>query len=163
MKSRSDLWLRMGVLRALFIAGAALLSALAHAAPIDAGEIRVIDGDTIAVGDAHYRLVGFDTPERGNRARCAAEREQATVASRRLRQIVAAGGLDLTETVCSCKPGTYGKPSCNFGRRCGTLTAGGRDVGGILIEEGLARPYDFHWRHRPPQANWCGSSDGGDQ
>ncbi|WP_051356402.1 thermonuclease family protein [Azorhizobium doebereinerae] len=134
-----------------------LLSLPAFAAPVSPATMRVIDGDTVAVGAVHYRLVGFDTPEKGPRARCPAERELANRAAARLRQIIAAGGADLEEVACSCRPGTQGTPACNYGRRCGTLTAAGRDVGAILIAEGLARPYPFDWRHRPPAANWCGA------
>jgi hypothetical protein len=32
--------------------------------------IEVIDGDTVRFNGAVYRLVGFDTPERGDKARC---------------------------------------------------------------------------------------------
>jgi len=32
--------------------------------------IEVIDGDTVRLNGAVYRLVGFDTPERGDKARC---------------------------------------------------------------------------------------------
>ncbi len=156
MTSRSNLWLGLGLSRALVIGCAAILSAMAHGAPIEARAIRVIDGDTVAVGTAHFRLVGFDTPEKGPRARCPAERELANRAAARLRQIIAAGGADLEEVACSCRPGTQGTPACNYGRRCGILTAAGRDVGPILITEGLARPYPFDWRHRPPAAHWCG-------
>ena len=34
------------------------------------GPIEVIDGDTVRQQGFTYRLVGFDTPERGDRARC---------------------------------------------------------------------------------------------
>jgi endonuclease YncB( thermonuclease family) len=32
--------------------------------------IEVIDGDTVGFNGAAYRLVGIDTPERGDKARC---------------------------------------------------------------------------------------------
>lgn len=133
-----------------------LIGLPAAAEPVSPSTVRVIDGDTVAVGTAHYRLVGFDTPETGRRAQCPAERALANRAAARLRQIIAAGGAALEEVACSCRPGTQGTPACNYGRRCGILTAAGRDVGGILVAEGLARPYPFDWRHRPPEAHWCG-------
>lgn len=127
----------------------------ASAAPVTPSTVRVIDGDTVAMGRDHYRLVGFDAPERGDRAQCPAERELADRATARLRQLIATGGADLREVKCSCRPGTEGRRACNYGRKCGTLTVGGRDVGPILIGEGLARPYAYSWRHHPPPATWC--------
>src|SRR3982074_3562594 len=40
--------------------------------------VRVIDGDTISVDDGkpNIRLVGFNAPETGTRARCEAERQK---------------------------------------------------------------------------------------
>jgi endonuclease YncB( thermonuclease family) len=125
------------------------------ASPIEPGAIRVIDGDTIEARGAVFRLVGFDTPEAGNRARCESERTLAAAASRRLRQLIAAGGLDLERVACSCRPGTEGTPACNHGRLCGALRARGRDVGAILISEGLARPFLCGPQSCPSQQGWC--------
>lgn len=134
----------------------ALSSALATGAaaePIAPAAIRVIDGDTIAVGRVHYRLVGFDAPEIRH-ARCASEHSLGLSARDRLRALVSAGGLDLTEVACTCPAKTLGTRLCNYGRRCGTLTAGGRDVGDILTAEGLAHPYPY--AHHPARApGWC--------
>ena len=153
MRFRSERPL-FGLARAALIALAALVASVAHAAPIEPGAIRVIDGDTIAVGGKTYRLVGFDTPETGPRARCPAERALGAEATQRLRRIVASGGLDLRKVSCRCSPGTEGTQACNYGRLCGTLTAGGRDVGEILIAAGLARLYPFGVHVGP--APWCG-------
>ena len=63
--------------RRAVIRGAALVVAMTAAAFIAwqyrPGAIRVVDGDTIRMGMATYRLVGFDTPEIGDHARCARE------------------------------------------------------------------------------------------
>ncbi|MFG1332073.1 thermonuclease family protein [Xanthobacter autotrophicus] len=129
---------------------------MVRAAPIAPAALRVVDGDTVAVGKVHFRLVGFDTPEmRGRAGRCDESRALARAARDRLRTLIAAGDIALTEVACSCRPGTESTRDCNHGRRCGTLTAGGRDVGDILIAEGLARPYPYDWRHPPKPANWC--------
>ena len=43
--------------------------------------IEVVDGDTIRAGGNIFRLVGFDTPEKGSLAKCQSERllaERAT-------------------------------------------------------------------------------------
>jgi endonuclease YncB( thermonuclease family) len=123
--------------------------------PLFPGEIYVNDGDTITVRGQQYRLVGFDTPETGLTAKCQRERDLAARATLRLRQLVARGGLRLQRVACSCQPGTEGSYSCNYGRWCGTLTVAGRDVGPILISEGLARSYVCGRTSCPPRQGWC--------
>jgi len=88
----------------------------------------------------NVRLVGFNAPET-RRAACDAERQLGAKATRRLRDLVRAGDLDFVYVACSCPPGTQGTRFCNYGRDCGTLKSGGRDVGAILIEERLALPF----------------------
>ncbi|WP_156795485.1 thermonuclease family protein [Bradyrhizobium icense] len=102
--------------------------------------VRVIDGDTISLEDGkpNVRLVGFNAPEMGSRARCEVERQKGEAATRRLRELVSNGRSDLQQVACSCAPGTEGTDACNFGRRCGTLRINGVDVGSTLINEGLA-------------------------
>jgi endonuclease YncB( thermonuclease family) len=119
------------------------------------GAIRVVDGDTVRMGMATYRLVGFDTPEIGERARCERERALGERASRRLRELVAGAEPELTRMACPCPPGTEGTPSCNYGRLCGTLRIRGLDVGTILIGEGLARRYACGATNCPPRGSWC--------
>jgi hypothetical protein len=69
---------------------------------------------------------------------------------------VASGGLDLRLVPCACRPGTEGTPRCNYGRACGILTVGGRDVAGLLIREKLARPYYCGRTSCPRRGGWCG-------
>jgi len=99
--------------------------------------VRVIDGDTISLEDGkpNVRLVGFNAPETGNRARCDVERQNGEAAKQRLRELVSNGRSDFDQIACSCASGT---DACNFGRRCGTLRVNGVDVGSTLINEGLA-------------------------
>ena len=127
------------------------------ATPIEPGDISVIDGDTISVQhkQPNVRLVGFNTPETRN-AVCEAERELGAKTTRRLRDLVRAGNLDFEFVACACPAGTEGTPSCNFGRRCGTLKAHGRDVGAILIAEGLAVPFACGATRCPKMPRpWC--------
>lgn len=102
--------------------------------------VHVIDGDTIGLNDGrpNVRLVGFNAPETGSRARCETERQKGEAAGRRLRELVSTGRPDFQQVACSCPPGTEGTNACNFGRRCGTLRVNGVDVGATLIGEGLA-------------------------
>jgi endonuclease YncB( thermonuclease family) len=142
-------------MKARTVAIVMLLATPALAIPIESSAVRVIDGDTIEAGGAVFRLVGFDTPETGSRARCESERTLAAAAARRLRQLIGGGALDLERVACSCRPSTEGTPACNHGRLCGTLRARGRDVGAILISEGLARPFLCGPQSCPAQQGWC--------
>ncbi|MGR9247035.1 thermonuclease family protein [Rhizobium leguminosarum] len=120
-------------------------------------EFRVTDGDTVhIVGDATgTRLVGFNTPEVFSPV-CQFERQQGERASARLRELVAHGNARLTKVACACAPGTEGTKKCNHGRYCGTLMVDGRDVGSILISEGLAVPFVCGRTSCPPTPRpWC--------
>jgi endonuclease YncB( thermonuclease family) len=120
----------------------ALMAGTALAEPIEPSQVRVIDGDTIKVYNTgpNVRLVGFNAPET-RKAMCDAERALGDQATRRVRDLVRTGGLDYSQVSCACRPGTEGTMACNYGRQCGTLKANGRDVGAILIAEGLAVPF----------------------
>ena len=134
-----------------------LLSTTAIAEPIDPSDIRVIDGDTIRVyhQQPNVRLIGFNAPETRH-AECQAEFELGSKATRRLRDIIKAGNLDFIYARCSCPDATQGTFACNYGRDCGTLKSNGRDVGEILIEEGLAVPFVCGATHCPKTPRpWC--------
>jgi Staphylococcal nuclease homologue len=122
--------------------------------PAQAG-IEVVDGDTVRSGGATYRLIGFDTPEQGTRAHCWQERALASKATNRLRELVVGGGVALSRVSCACRPGTEGTDACNYGRLCGTLQVRGRDVGQILIAEGLAERYSCGGSTCPRRKDWC--------
>jgi endonuclease YncB( thermonuclease family) len=131
--------------------------ALAFGSPIDSADIHVIDGDTIRVHHQKpdVRLVGFNAPET-RRAACEAEADLGAKATRRLRELVRTTKLDFELVPCACQPGMEGTQACNYGRRCGILKANGRDVGAILIEEGLAVPFRCGTTRCPPTPRpWC--------
>ena len=101
----------------------------------------VVDGDTIkAPYGVTYRLMGFDAPETF-RAKCDAERELGLIAKQRLEELLATSEVKVLES---------GKVD-RYGRTLANVTANGRDVGVILIGEGLARPYFGKKRE-----SWCG-------
>lgn len=103
-------------------------------------EYRVIDGDTIKSNDGmRYRLLGFDTPET-HPPRCERERELGQRATNRLKELLSSGDARLIES---------GRVD-RYGRKLAWLTVDNRDVGDILISEGLARAY-----HGGQRATWC--------
>jgi endonuclease YncB( thermonuclease family) len=147
----------MPKMKGLLSAVVLLFAMSANAAPIDPTDIWIIDGDTIQVYRQHpnIRLIGFNVPETRNTA-CQAEAELGAKATRRLRELIKFGNLDFTYVRCSCPEGAQGTFACNYGRDCGTLRSNGRDVGDILIEEGLAVPFVCGATHCPPTPRpWC--------
>ncbi len=117
--------------------------------------IHVIDGDTVRSGGHVYRLVGYNTPESGLNAGCGRERVLASDAAWRLRQLLASGKPRLERVRCACPRATEGTGACNYGRRCGRLMVDGKDVGRVLIAEGLAERYVCWAAWCPPRRNWC--------
>ena len=145
------------MLKQTLVLATLFLATPTFAEPIDPADIRIVDGDTLQVHHQHpnVRLIGFNAPEIHN-ASCPAESELGTRATRRLRELVQAGGLDFTYVKCSCPEGTQGTSACNWKRDCGILKSNGRDVGAILIEEGLAAPFVCGTTSCPPTPRpWC--------
>jgi endonuclease YncB( thermonuclease family) len=126
--------------------------------PLSRTQVSVIDGDTIRVAgeNARVRLVGFNAPETAE-PMCQTEASLGRRATARLRQLVTSGQpLAFGRVACSCRPGTEGTADCNYGRLCGTITVGGRDVGSTLISEGLAVSYHCSRTSCPPLPRpWC--------
>jgi endonuclease YncB( thermonuclease family) len=138
-----------------FAAVALTAMLIAAVAAAQTGGIEVVDGDTVSSNGKTYRLVGFDTPETGDRAKCAAERILGGMARARLAALINGGGLELIEVRCSCAPGTHGTRFCNWGRSCAILKVRGVDVGQTLIVEGLARPFACGKYRCPKRQGWC--------
>lgn len=127
------------------VLSAALLMAVmatgAMAERIVPSAVRVIDGDTVEIGGLNVRLVGFDTPETWKPG-CDYEQALGELATSRLVELVGSGaGVDVVML-----PGRD-----RYGRGLARLSVGTRDVGEVLIAEGLARPYEGGRR-----ARWCG-------
>ena len=109
--------------------------------------ISVTDGDTFKARVEVWpsvevvtsiRIVGIDTPEL--KGKCVAERALAVKAKARLEEILKGKEILIAEV----------KPDKYSGRYDAYVTADREDVGGILLEEGLARPYTGG-----PRGSWC--------
>jgi endonuclease YncB( thermonuclease family) len=168
--------LRTSRVMAAFALGAFLFAAFQHSAqpqlpdsvalaiptysahPISRSEFTITDGDTIHIdGQSRgMRLVGLNAPETWQ-PQCPEEKALGERAKARLRQLVSSATLDVQRVPCSCPPGTEGTYACNYGRSCGILRANGRDVGQILIAEGLAVPFVCGVTRCPRTPRpWCG-------
>ena len=103
----------------------------------------VYDGDTVEIrcgGEKRTaRLVGFDTPET-KQPRCAAEAALGKRATERLRELVKSGPVAI-----------FVQGHDKYGRDLVVLTVAGRDVGDVLVAEGLAHDY-----HGGARGGWCG-------
>jgi endonuclease YncB( thermonuclease family) len=91
------------------------------------GRARVIDGDTIVVGGVHVRLQGVAAPEVAHPGQ--PQDEPGGPEARAFMQ-----ELVEDQTVVCTLTGERTR-----GRRVGTCMVDGRDIGGELIEAGLAR------------------------
>jgi micrococcal nuclease len=154
-------WTESAFIALLALAFIALLLAMvahAHGQPVSSIDIRVVDGDTIALSGLrqHIRLVGFNAPETRN-VGCEAEAQLGQRAKQRLQVLVDTGSLELTFITYSCPRGTEATQRCNHGRRSGILRAEGRDVGSVvLMSEGLAVPFQCGKTSCPPTPRpWC--------
>ncbi|MBX3575347.1 MAG: thermonuclease family protein [Mesorhizobium sp.] len=103
------------------------------------GRNCVVDGDTFVLNGKAVRVADIDTPEAGN-PKCRREAELAEKATRRLRDLLNAGPLDLV-----AQP----RDEDIYGRKLRTVMRDGRSIGDTLIAEGLAR------RWTGSKKSWC--------
>lgn len=114
------------------------LAAALAAAPV------AVDGDTFKFDGATFRLLNVDTPELSH-PRCAAEYDLAVRARDRLTDLLGKGDIVFEARYLD-----------RYGRTVARVTAGGVDVGEVLVREGLA----LKWRPGPVEkakrlAVWC--------
>ena len=93
----------------------------------------VVDGDTLYYRGSKIRIADIDTPET-HPPRCEAEAVKGAAATQRLQQLVSAGPFTL-----EANPG--GRDEDRYGRKLRVVTRGGESLGGVLVDEGLARWY----------------------
>ena len=99
----------------------------------------VVDGDTFWLNGEKVRIADINAPETHGAA-CASEAARGQAATRRLIALLNAGPFQLT---------TEGRERDRYGRLLRTVLRGGRSLGGQLVAEGLAEP----WQGR--RGNWC--------
>ncbi|HYD11549.1 MAG TPA: thermonuclease family protein [Allosphingosinicella sp.] len=128
-----------------------------------AGAVRIVDGDTLRIGDARIRLHGIDAPERaqscsdadGRRYRCGEE------ASAALARLIGDGRPDCAE-----------RDRDSYGRSVAICTVGGRDLNRAMVAGGWALAYIRYSRdyeadeaaaRRARRGVWQGSFERPDQ
>lgn len=101
----------------------------------------VVDGDTLYYKGTKIRIADIDTPET-HPPRCDAEAAKGAAATRRMQDLVNAGPFTLA-------PNPDGRDEDVYGRKLRIVTRGGESLGGVLVDEGLARWYEGGRR------SWC--------
>ena len=99
----------------------------------------VVDGDTFWLNGEKVRIADINAPETHGAA-CPAEAAQGEAAKRRLLSLLNAGPFDLA---------VQGRAQDRYGRLLRTVTRGGRSLGAVLVDEGLAEP----WQGK--RGDWC--------
>lgn len=109
----------------------ALLS-MALASPSLAGTARVIDGDTLEIGDVTYRLHGIDAPEYGQKCNEAGGGTWpcGRVAVQAMEQLV-----DGADVICD------GRGADDYGRTLAVCSVAGQDINAAMVEQGNAWAY----------------------
>lgn len=112
----------------------ASLSAPVYAKPFHPlrSRLSVIDGDSLGymtrAGKIEYRVYGIDTPE--IHVKCEAERGRRAKA--RMEQLLSSGRV-IVRRITNKRD--------KYGRILATIEVGGKDVGQVLVAEGLAKSY----------------------
>lgn len=99
----------------------------------------IVDGDTFWFAGDKYRIADIDAPET-HPARCAKEAALGEAATERLQTWLNAGAFSLESA---------GRDTDRYGRKLRIVKRDGTSFGSVLINEGLARPWEGS--RRP----WC--------
>lgn len=148
--------MRIIIILLSLLAAPAAVAQQVIAGPIEAEILRVIDGDTVDVRahiwpghsvQTRVRLAGIDAPEI-RRVACEAEREAGHAARVFVENLLQPGGTSGTRVHIR---------NVHLGSFAGRVIAAmdlpdGRDLGSVLLEEGLVTPYDA-------RGGWCPSVD----
>lgn len=137
--------------------GSVVILGLLSSAPAHSGQgvacasLVVVDGDTIKCDGQNMRLLGggvpfksgVDAPEIGSRAKCDYERDLALKAKARLKELLLAGVPRIEDSGARDRTQSR-RPLVNI------YLPDGREVGQVLMSEGLAR--EWRPKHR---IDWC--------
>ena len=142
LKPRPVVLHRAGLLAVL----ALLLAALPAASEtFDGRRAVIIDGDTIALGSERVRILNIDAPE-SFRSHCERELRAGLKAKERLAALVRSGAIEVER---------HGQD--RYRRTLARITVSGRDVGEVLVREGLALPWrDGAEAKEERTRHWCG-------
>jgi endonuclease YncB( thermonuclease family) len=99
----------------------------------------VVDGDSFWYRGLKVRIADINAPELGHPS-CAYEARLAEAATRRLTDLLNAGPFTLA---------VEGRETDRYGRALRVVRRGGRSLGAMLEQEGLAE----HWQGR--RGDWC--------
>jgi hypothetical protein len=99
----------------------------------------VVDGDTFYLNGAKVRIAGIDAPETHD-YRCRSELDLGERAARQLQALLNSGAVTMT---------SIDRDRDVYGRLLRNVQVNGRDVGAVLISDGLARWY------RGGRRPWC--------
>lgn len=110
----------------------AALCSSAGAEPAIEGIARVVDGDTIELQGERVRLWGIDAPERSQTCRLAAQTWRCG------RDAADALGRILEGKEVWCEP----RDRDRYDRIVAVCTVAGRDIAGIMVQEGWALNYE---------------------
>jgi endonuclease YncB( thermonuclease family) len=117
----------------------------ALAETLDGRRAVIIDGDTFALGREKIRIENIDAPE-SFRSRCEAELELALRAKERLATLLRSGPIIITRS-----------GEDRYRRTLARIQVGDRDVGQVLVREGLALPWRGSATAREERLrHWCG-------
>lgn len=121
---------RSGTIRSVLVALAmiALALALERFVPALTGAVRVADGDSLELGGERIRLEGIDAPEL---AQSCGPPERLWPCGKAAR---AALRKAIGQVPVACRPVSTDR----YERSVSTCEAGGRDLGRVMVEQGLA-------------------------
>ncbi|WP_315922148.1 thermonuclease family protein [Mesorhizobium sp. SP-1A] len=108
--------------------------------------VRVIDGDTIQIRSEKFRFDGIDAPEL--KGACEDEIAVANLARDRVVELFAGGHVVIERT---------GRDK--YRRTLAQISVDGKDIGKILMEEGLARRWEKKWKPGLDDV-WCSGAQG---